>query len=324
MLRYIFKRFLLMIPTLIGITLVTFVIIQLAPGDPTDVFSGGMMTQYSAEAQQKFLEAYGFDKPVPVQYGVWLSKFVRMDFGNSLMDGRPVVEVIGEKLPVTLYLNLISITIIFLIAVPVGVKSAVQRGKVFDKASAVILFVLYSLFVPVVAIGLISLFSVKLGILPLYGITSDYFDSLPFFAKVWDLIWHSFLPIIVMSYGGLAFLARMARGSVLETLNMEYVTTARAKGLPEKLVIRRHALRNALIPLVTLFGSILPGLIGGSVIIERIFNIDGMGNLFFLSVASRDLFMIMGLSSISAVMTLVAILLSDILYAAVDPRIQFE
>ena len=138
------------------------------------------------------------------------------------------------------------------------------------------------------------------------------------------MAWHSVLPVIVMSYGGFAFHSRIIRGSVLDVLNQEYITTARAKGLPEKRVLKKHALRNALIPLVTIFGAILPSLIGGSVIIETIFNIDGMGRLFFFSMTSRDWFMIMGLTTISAILTLVGILLSDILYAVVDPRIRLD
>lgn len=324
MLTYILKRLLLMIPTLFGITLITFILIHLAPGDAIEAMSGGFTAKYSQEAYDKFKEAYGLDKPLPIQYGLWIGKFIKMDFGNSLLDGRPVMEVIKEKLPVTIYLNLVSILIIFLIAIPSGVKAAVEKDRFFDKASGLFFFILYSLFVPWVAIFLISIFSVKLDILPIYGITSDYHSSLSFFGKIWDVIKHSILPVIVLSYTGFAFLSRLTRGSVLETLNQEYIVTARAKGLPEKQVMKKHALRNALIPLVTVFGSILPGLIGGSVIIERIFNIDGMGNLFFLSVQARDRFMIMGLTSLTAIMTLIAIMISDILYAVVDPRIKYD
>lgn len=322
--KYILKRLLLMIPTLLGITVVTFLIMHLAPGDPVQSMSGGAAGRFSKEAHKQFMESYGFDKPLPVQYVRWLGKIIRLDFGDSLVSDRPVIEVIMEKLPVTIYLNVLSIIVIFLIAIPSGIQSAFHKDKFIDKSLGVFYFILYSLFVPWVAISLISFFSVKLDILPLYQITSDDYEYLSFFGKVWDVIIHSILPVIVMSYGALAFHSRIVRGSVLEVLNQEYITTARAKGLPEKVVMNKHALRNALIPLVTIFGAILPSLIGGSVIVETIFSIDGMGQLFFFSMTSRDWFMIMGLTTISAVLTLFGILVSDILYAVVDPRIRLE
>ena len=316
MIKYILKRLLLSVPTLIGITLVTFLIMRLTPGDPMQAVSGGMMTKYSREHHQKFMEYYGFNKPLMEQYAVWLTKVVRLEFGNSFVDNRPVMEVIAEKLPVTIYLNLLSILIIFLISIPAGVYSAVKRDKLFDKVSGIVFFMLYSLFVPWVSIFLISTFSIQLKWFPIRGLTlNDSFSS---------ILWHSVLPVIVMSYSGFAFLARITRGSVLDVLSQEYIVTARSKGLPESTVMQKHALRNALIPLVTIFGTIFPTLIGGSVIIERIFNIDGMGNLFFLSISSRDWFMVMGLTTISAVMTLLGILISDILYAVVDPRIRYD
>jgi peptide/nickel transport system permease protein len=313
-----------MIPTLFGITLVTFFIMHLAPGDPVEAMSGGIAGRISREAHQQFLTAYGLDRPVYVQYWMWLGKVVRLDFGDSFVTGQPVIEVIMEKLPVTIYLNFVSIIVIFMIAIPSGILSAFHKDKFTDKFFGVFYFILYSLFAPWVAIFLLSVFSVQLNIFPLYQITSDYFHELSFFGKVADVAWHSVLPVIVMSYGGFAFHSRIIRGSVLDVLNQEYITTARAKGLPEKRVLKKHALRNALIPLVTIFGAILPSLIGGSVIIETIFNIDGMGRLFFFSMTSRDWFMIMGLTTISAILTLVGILLSDILYAVVDPRIRLD
>ncbi len=324
MLQYIVRRVLLMIPTLLGITLITFLLLKLVPGDPVQVMSGGFAARYSREAHQRFIAAYGLDKPVLQQYGIWLSRFARMDFGNSLVDGRPVMQVIAEKLPVTIYLNIASILVIFVVAFPSGIRAAVKKDKFYDKATGVSFFILYSLFVPWVAIMLIKLLSVKINLLPLYGITSDNYSDLSFFGKLGDVAVHSILPVAVMSYSSFAFYSRVTRGSVLEVLNMEFVTTARAKGLPERKVIYGHAVRNAMIPFVTLFGSLLPSLIGGSVIVERIFSIDGIGNLFFNAVSSRDLFMIMGLTSITAILTLVGILFSDIGYAIVDPRIKLD
>jgi peptide/nickel transport system permease protein len=324
MLKYILKRILISIPTLLGITLITFFIMRLAPGDPVQFMSGGMATKYSKAAHDKFMSYYGFDKPLIVQYGIWVGKMVMLDFGDSLMEKRPVIQIISEKMPVTLFLNIMEIIVIFLISIPVGIRSAVKRDGIFDKSTGVLFFILYSLFVPWVAIFLISIFSIRLNLLPLSGIVSEGFEYLPFFGQVWDVIRHSILPVTVMSYSGLAFLTRITRGSILEVLGQEYIITAKSKGLPRKIVMRKHAFSNALIPLITIFGAILPTLISGSVIVEEIFQIDGMGRLFFRAVTSRDWFVIMGLTTISAVLTLIGLLLSDILYAVVDPRIKYD
>ncbi|OHD56514.1 MAG: hypothetical protein A2Y33_15440 [Spirochaetes bacterium GWF1_51_8] len=324
MLKYILKRLLVSIPTIIGITFITFIIMRLAPGDPVQAMSGGMAVKYSKVAHDKFMKYYGFDQPLIVQYGIWVGKMVVLDFGDSLMEKRPVLEIVAEKLPVTLYLNILEIILIFSIAVPVGIRSAVRRDKLFDKATGVLFFILYSLFVPWVAIFLITVFSIKLNLFPISGIASEGAEMLPFFSQVGDVLWHSFLPVIVMSYSGLAFLTGITRGSMLEVLGQEYIMTAKAKGLPQKMVLNKHALSNALIPLITIFGAILPTLISGSVIIEEVFQIDGMGRLFFRAVTSRDWFVIMGLTTISAILTMIGLLISDILYAMVDPRIKYE
>ncbi|OHD61185.1 MAG: hypothetical protein A2014_06720 [Spirochaetes bacterium GWF1_49_6] len=324
MLKYILKRILISIPTLLGITLITFFIMRLAPGDPVQAMSGGMATKYSKDAHDKFMTYYGFDKPLIVQYGIWVGKMAVLDFGDSLMEKRPVMEIVAEKIPVTLYLNIMEIIVIFLISIPIGIRSAVKRDGLFDKSTGVLFFVLYSLFVPWVAIFLISIFSIKLNLLPLSGIVSEDFEYLPFFGKIWDVVRHSILPVTVMSYSGLAFLTRITRGSILEVLGQEYIITAKSKGLPRSMVMRKHAFSNALIPLITIFGAILPTLISGSVIVEEIFQIDGMGRLFFRAVTSRDWFVIMGLTTISAILTLIGLLLSDIMYAIVDPRIKYE
>ena len=324
MLKYIIRRIFAMIPTFIGITLVTFLVMQLAPRDTMSMGTGGAFQKESVSSRQAFMKYYGFDKPVLVRYGIWLKKFFLFDFGNSTVTGRPVMQVIGEKLPVTIYLNLMSIFVILIISIPLGVLAASQRERWPDYAIGGFLYALYSLFTPWVAIFLMNIFAVKLNILPLYGITSSYYDQLTVFGKAFDILWHTILPVAVMSYGGLAFYSRLARASVLEVLNQEYIVTARAKGLPESIVMRKHALANALIPFVTIFGAILPSLIGGSVIIENIFNIDGIGKLFYFSVMNRDDFMNMGLVTLSGILTLIGLLISDVLYAVVDPRIRLE
>jgi len=264
------------------------------------------------------------DKPVPVRYVKWLGRILRLDFSDSLLDGRPVIDVILEKLPVTIYLNLVSIIVVMLVSITVGVYSALHRGDLFDRFFEVFFFVLYSLFVPWISLTLISVFGVNLNLLPIYGITSDYFEDYSLLMKFGDVVSHSLLPVLVLSYTQFAFYSRIVRGSTLEVLNQEYITTARAKGLSERVVLFKHALKNAMVPLVTLFGAMLPSMISGSVIVEKIFSIDGMGLLFFSSVMSRDFPMIMGLSTLSAVLTLIGLLLSDVLYAWVDPRIRLE
>lgn len=322
--RYLLRRLLVMIPTLFGIIMITFFIIRLAPGNPVQAMTGGVAKRTSIETYQALMKEYGLDKPLVVQFFSWAARSVMLDFGESYTYKKPVTSLILEKLPVTLYLNIISTVLIFSISLSAGVRSAVNKDGWFDRLSGTLFFILYSLFVPWVAVSLITIFSVKLNVFPLLGITSIDFIDMPWWRKPIDILWHSVLPVLVMSYSGFAYLSRIVRSSMLEVLGQEYILAARSKGLSEKTVLYRHGLRNALIPLVTIFGSLLPGLIGGSVIIERIFSIDGMGNLFFSSVLARDYPVIMGLSTISALLTLAGILVSDVLYAAVDPRIRLE
>ncbi len=324
MLKYISKRLLALIPTLFGITIITFFIMRLADKDGGIPQAQGQIIKASTQDIEAFKKAHHFDKPIIIQYGYWLKDMVRLDFRNSEVDGRPVTLLIAEKLPLTIYLNLVSLILVFLISIPIGLQAAKKHDTWIDRAIGVTLFMLYAMFTPWVAHILMTLFSVNWGILPLFGISSDNFEQLNLAGKIWDITRHTFLPVIVLSYGSLAFYSRLARASVLEVLDQDFINTARAKGLTEKVVISRHALRNALIPFVTILGALLPGMIGGSVIVERIFNLDGMGNLFFSSVLNRDYNVTMAILSFSALLTLVGVLISDILYAVVDPRIRYK
>ena len=284
---------------------------------------GDEVTTEIVEATKKL---YGLDKPIWIRYGIWVRRVITLDFGTSYKDHRPVIEKIAERLPITIELNLISIFLIFLIAIPVGVFSAIKQGTLQDRCVTVILFVAYSLPNFWVAILLIMFLGGGdfLDLLPIYGISSAGMESQPFLARLTDHVWHLILPVFCLTYGGLAALSRYQRAGMLEVIRQDYIWTARAKGLPEKLVIFKHALRNSIIPIITIMGSLLPAMFGGSIIIENIFSIPGMGQLGFEAVLSRDYPTVMAIATISALLTLVGILISDLLYVWADPRISYE
>ena len=264
--------------------------------------------------------------PVIVRYFKWLSRIATLDFDRSFVDEQPVIDKIAKALPVTLLLNVISISLIYLISIPLGVLAAVKRGSLFDHVSSVLLFMLYSLPNFWLATLLIMAFSSKQtwDILPSVGLHANNANDLSYLPWLGDSVLHLVLPIICMTYAGFASLSRYTRTSLLETIQADYVRTARAKGLAETVVVLKHALRNALITIVTLIGNLLPRMIGGSVIIEYIFTIDGMGKLGFDAILTRDYPVIMAITTFSALLTLVGILVSDLLYSAVDPRVTAE
>lgn len=332
MFAYLIKRLLLIIPTFLGITLITFFIIQLAPGSPVSLKiqqmggEGIKSESVSKEVLDQTKRLYGLDKPIHVQYALWLKRLMTLDFGDSYKDHRPVLEKIKEALPVTLILNIISIFLIYLISVPLGVFSAVNPHSLWDKVITVGLFILYSL--PSFWIAMLMIIYLGggeyLNLFPVVGVLSQGAEHLPWWGRWANYAWHFVLPVTVLTYGGLAFLARLSRAQLLEVLSQDYIRTARAKGLSETKVIFKHALRNALIPFITLMGTLLPALIGGSVIVEQIFSIPGMGRLGFEAVLSRDYPTVMAIAAIDGALTLVSLLVSDLLYVMVDPRISFE
>jgi peptide/nickel transport system permease protein len=328
--RYIARRLLLIIPTLLGISVIGFAIIQLAPGNPAlmKMRMGNEGLKASDAGAMKIVEEtrrlYGLDRPLPVRYLIWLRQVATLDFGTSYKDHRPVTEKILEALPVTLQLNIISILLIYLISIPMGVYSATHPGSVWDRVLTTAGFIFYSLPGFWLALILMVVFGVRLDWFPIYGINSSGAESFPFWKWLGDRLWHLVLPVVVYTVGGFAFLSRLSRQSMLEVLRQDYIRTARAKGLPERRVIYVHALRNAVMPIVTILAGLLPEMLGGSVIIEQIFSINGMGRLGFEAVLSRDYPLIMGLFFISALLSLVGILLSDIAYVLVDPRVSFE
>jgi peptide/nickel transport system permease protein len=319
---YILKRLGLMVPMLLGITLVSFVVIHLAPGTPTDMQTT-LNPKASLEAQKRLRELYGLDKPLMVQYWDWLSRSSRLDFGRSFSpDRRPVWDKIKERVGITLSLNFMSLIIILGVSIPIGVIAAYRAHSWFDQATT--LFVFFGFAMPTfwLALLLIMFFGVYLDWLPISGLTSLNFAQLSFWQKVQDLGAHVTLPVLVAAFGGLAGMSRYMRGNMLEVIRQDYITTARAKGLPERVVIFKHALRNALLPVITILGLSVPGLIGGSVIFESIFAIPGMGQLFYGAVMARDYPLVMGELVIGAVLTLLGNMLADVGYALVDPRIR--
>jgi peptide/nickel transport system permease protein len=323
MILYAARRMVLAIPLLLGITFISFMIIHLAPGDPTEVLIGDQRADAAAHTRKILQEAYGLDQPLHIQYWNWVSRLVRLDFGRSFSpDGQPVLAKIAERLPVTLLLNIVELLIIVALAVPIGVLSATRQYSAFDKVTTVFVFVGFATPDFWLALLLMILFGVQLGWLPISGLRSLNWEYLSFWGQQIDFLTHLIVPIVVATFGGLAGFSRYMRQSMLEVVRQDYIQTARAKGLVERVVIGKHALRNAMLPIVTILGLSLPGLIGGSVIVESIFAIPGMGQLMVQAVFERDYPVIMGNLVIVAVITLIANLLADLSYGLVDPRIR--
>ncbi len=363
MILYILKRIFLLVPTLIGITFITFLIMKLAPGDPRMMklmfsqkgMSPEVLSSYlnSAEPPIQLSAGYldfskvvsskihGNELPSEEQstfkglkwvgenslfYFKWVKNILVLDFGRSFKDQQPITEKIAAALPITLLINFITIVLIYSISVPLGIWSALNKGTVLDQVIMVKLFVLYSLPTFWVATILLKYFAggEYFDLFPLIGYKSDNFEHMGMMAKIADVAWHLVLPVVASTIGGFAFLARFSRSNFLDIIKQDFVRTARAKGLDNNTVLYKHALRNAMIPFVTLMGTLLPGLLGGSVVIEQIFNIPGMGMLSFEAVLGRDHNLIMGISTIGAFLTLLSLLISDLLYVIVDPRIRLE
>lgn len=322
MANYLIKRILMLIPLLLGITLITFTVIHLAPGEPVEMQTA-MSPKVSAQSRARLREFYGLDKPLHVQYGKWLGNLSRLDFGRSFApDNRPVLDKIKERIPITISLNVIALILEFGLALPIGILAAVHRDTLLDRAISFFVFVGFA--VPTFWLALLCMyfFGVKLSWLPISGIHSLGGEQLPFFGRVLDLAEHLVLPIAIATFGSLAGLSRYMRSTMIEVLSQDYITTARAKGVKERVVIYRHALKNALLPVITLLGFSLPALIGGSVIFETIFSIPGMGQLFYQGVMARDYPLVMGILVIGACLTLIGNLLADVSYALADPRIR--
>ena len=351
---YVLKRLLLMVPTLVGITLLTYGIVRLAPGDPVEAMirsqAGDINPRVFAREADAIRERLGLkDYNVwgldpehidPAEnvlnafygYGRWVWHMVRGDFGESMMyrtteGSKDPAALYLERADVTVTLNVIAEALIFLIAVPVGLAAARYRGRMFDRLSTLALLGLWS--IPHVLAGTLLLSYLArggpgLGWFPYGGLHESGFEAENWWVSFVDLLWHATLPVMCLVYGGLAYLAKLGRASLLENLRADYVRTARAKGLPEHRVVYHHALRNSLLPMITTMVMMLPALLGGSVIVERIFSIPGMGQLVVGAAIQRDLAVIMFGTLVFGTLTLVSLLAGDMLYAWADPRIRYE
>ncbi|MCZ6714641.1 MAG: ABC transporter permease [Deltaproteobacteria bacterium] len=336
--RYLIQRCFLLGLTFIAITIIGFSIVRLAPGDPVELFfSGGLAAGVEGvnperlvqveQAKEDLRRQLGLDQPLHIQYIRWLGRILHADLGRSFKDQRLVWDKIRERMPLTITLNSLALLITYGIAIPLGILSAVKTGSIADRVSTLIVFMLYSL--PSFWVGtMIIIFLCGgdfLDWFPPAGLHAlDYDPEWPLYRRLGDYLHHLAMPLLVTTYGSFAFLSRVLRSSMLEVKLQDYVRTARAKGVSERVVILRHILRNSIIPIVTNLGLLLPALIGGSVIIETIFSLPGLGYLGYQAVLARDYPVVLALFSVGSALTLVGILISDLLLVLVDPRISFE
>jgi len=319
MFSYILKRLFQMIPLLIGITFLSFLIIQIAPGDYLDKLR--MNPQISSQTLEKLKQAYGLDQPLIVQYFKWLINAIKFDLGYSFSYHVPVLEIIKERIGNTLFLSITSAILAWGLAIPLGIIAAIKPNTIIDKFIQLFSFTFMS--IPNFFLAFLMLFiAVKTGILPTGGATSPDYDQMSLLEKMYDKIWHVSLPAFVLAIGSLAGLVRLVRSTMLESLQSEYVLFARSKGLTEKSIILRHALRNSLNPFITLLGFEIASLLSGAALVEIIVNWPGMGMLMLDAVLSQDLYLVMGGLYIGAIMLIIGNLIADILLAQIDPRVK--
>ena len=323
--RHILKRLAQAIPLTWGILTITFFISHLAPGDPMDMYlEEQRQRQVDPEIIELLRQKYGLDLPIHVQYVKWLGNVIKGDFGESFRYRRPVLDLIAERIPYTLQLTLLALLFSTSLGIIIGIVSAVKQYSALDKSITLGSLVIYSIPGFWMALMLVLVFSVYLGWLPTSQTRSMDYEFFSLGEKILDRLWHLILPVFVLGIGSAAHKARYVRNRLLEVLNEEYILSARARGLKEKMVIFKHALRNAMIPLVTILGLHLPALLSGSVLIESIFAWPGMGTLAVGAVGGRDYPVMMAALMISAVLTIVGSLLADITYVALDPRVSYE
>ncbi len=322
MLNYVARRVLQIIPLLIGISIINFFIMHLAPGDPVLLLTDRNATQ---EEVARIRALYGLDEPLHVQYVKWLTRVLKGDFGRSFIDGRPVLDHIMDRLPYTLYLNFLVMILIYLFSIPIGITSALKQYSKFDHIVTFFAFLGQALPSFWFALLLIYAVGIKSSWLPISGVATIGVSLKRYglWAVIADRAKYLILPVTVISLGSMAGITRYMRSSMLEVIRQDYIRTARAKGLPERVVIRKHALRNALLPIVTLLGFELPLLFSGSAIIETIFSWPGLGLLSVRAVFQRDYQVVMALNMIGAFLMVAGNFLSDILYVLVDPRIKY-
>ncbi len=337
--EYLIKRILLIIPTLLGISIAIFLLLQFVPGGPVEQAimkirglsqEGGIVAeQKEAVTKEEFeyiKKHYGFDKPIHIRYFKWLKKMARFDFGESYFYQEPVINIIKERFPVSLTFGIVSFILSYLICIPLGIFKALKHKERFDNISSILIFAGYA--IPGFALGVFLLQFLAggefLNIFPISGAFSDNYEEFSFFHRLFDFIHHMILPLICYIIGHFAVLTILMKNSLMEELGKDYIKTALSKGLPYRMVVFKHGLRNALIPIATGFGRILSLLFAGSILIETVFEIPGIGLLSYESLINRDYPMVMGLITIQAFLALIGRLLSDVSYVVIDPRISFN
>lgn len=344
MTAYFIRRFLLIIPTFVGITIMVFAITRFVPGGPVErMISAARQMQteggsglsrgagrdnsgqpLSEEQIQQLKEYYGFDKPLLESYFDWLGKVLTGDLGSSTRYYDPVWEMIKERIPVSLYFGLLTMAIVYGVCIPLGIAKAVRHRTGFDNITSIVIFVGYAIPGWVAGVMLLVIFSSRMDIFPLGGFTSDMFNDLSLMEKIRDIAWHTILPLLAYIIGSFTVMTLLMKNTLMDQLSSDYVRTAIAKGLSFKQAVFRHAMRNSLIPIATNFGNNISIVLTGSFLIEKVFNINGMGLLGYESVVDRDYPVVMGILVISSLLFMIGNILSDICVALVDPRVRFK
>lgn len=342
MTAYFIRRCLLIIPTFIGITIMVFTITRFVPGGPIEriiqqaqqmqsaagpgpASMGERGSQPLSESQiQQLKEYYGFDKPVLVSYVEWLGKVLTGDLGTSTRYYDPVWDMIKKRIPISLYFGVLTMILVYGVCIPLGLAKAVKHKSLFDNISSVVVFIGYAIPGWVAGVLLLMMFASKWEMFPLGGLTSDLFFEFTIWEKILDIIHHTILPLAAYVVGSFTVMTFLMKNTVMDNLAADYVRTAIAKGLPFRKAVFRHALRNSLIPIATHFGNNISIILTGSFLIEKVFNIDGMGLLGYESVVDRDYPVVMGILVISSLLLMIGNILSDICVAIVDPRVQFK
>jgi len=341
MTAYFIRRLLLVIPTFIGITVMVFTITRFVPGGPIERIiaetralqgqEGGRSRGEAGQGQplsrgqiKKLEEYYGFDKPVLESYARWLAKVVQGDLGRSTRYHDSVWEMIRERIPISLYFGILSLILIYGICIPLGVAKAVRHNTGFDHISSAVIFTGYAIPGWVAGVLLLVLLGSRFDVFPLGGLVSDFFDEMSLMEKLKDIVWHTLLPLFSYVIGSFTVMTLLMKNTLMDNLSADYVRTAIAKGLPFKKAVFRHAIRNSLIPIATSFGNNISIILMGSFLIEKVFNINGMGLLGYESIVDRDYPVVMGILVISSLLFMIGNILSDVCVALVDPRVRFK
>ncbi len=344
MTAYFLRRLLLVIPTFLGITIMVFTITRFVPGGPieriiadarqmqtgsqstssSNTSGPGMGQPLSEEQIQKLKEYYGFDKPVLTSYFIWLARVLKGDLGKSTRYYDPVWDMIKERIPISLYFGVLTLIMVYGVCVPLGVAKAVRHKTGFDNYTSAVIFTGYAIPGWVAGVLMLVLFSSKFDLFPLGGLVSDSFDEMNSFQKIMDIAWHTILPLFSYMIGSFTVMTLLMKNTLMDNLSADYVRTAIAKGLPFKKAILRHAMRNSLIPIATSFGNNISIILMGSFLIEKVFNINGMGLLGYESIVDRDYPVVMGILVISSLLFMIGNILSDVCVAIVDPRVRFK